>query len=180
MLSCATTLERLRRLATHAAIVVLLGFMLLQAFPGVPYWLNWRVYELADLAGLTQGTWSMFAPNPDRANHRVRVLIDYADGTKAQWLSPDWQKMGLGKRFVGARHLELIDAIDVSDYSPALDDLADWLARTEAASPGAAPRRVEIWLDQAEILDPRINGWQPRSAHLPLDKHTLIFEEDYP
>jgi hypothetical protein len=117
--------------------------------------------------------WIMFAPSPDTSNHRVRAEIEYVDGTRVDWHSPDWPQLSCWRRFWSSRELEYMDVIayDGSVTADHWSAFADYLARRHRQNPAAegAPRKVKFIVEEARIEDPREFGWVPMSQFLPRD-----------
>lgn len=177
-----TAWERARRSWTNALIALALGLMLVQTWPGVPYWLSWRPRIVADATGLWQAPWGMFTPEPDDENHRLRATIEYHDGRRVEWQSPTWADESHWQRFTGHRRAEYIDNIRTPYYAPALPGMAAWLARTHRTNfeEAGRPRRVEIHAEYYNIPDPRLNGWKVRSLSPAYEHQTQLYAEDYP
>jgi hypothetical protein len=152
-------LQLLKMCAANAVIVLMLALMVLQAWPGVPYWLSYWPSYAGDLLCLGQGQWTMFAPEPDSENFRLTATIEYADGHVAHWQSPYLPDHTALERFAGHRRSEYHDAIRSSDAG--LPGFAAWLARTERKDGGTLEtKRVEIFLEQHQMPDPRLHGWK--------------------
>lgn len=173
--------HRLQRWGTNALIASLLALMLLQTMPGVPEWLGWRPRAIADATGLWQFNWSMFTPDPDNENQRLRATITYHDGQTIEWQSPMWHEQSAWQRFVGHRHSEFFDQLYSPFNGPALPGFARWLAQSQRLnlSEDGRPQHIEIYLETTTIPDPRFGGWQ---AHRPAtyEDVTLLHEEDFP
>src|SRR5687767_15400819 len=103
--------QRARLWGTNGVIALALALMLVQAWPGVPQWLSWRPQIAADALGLWQGQWAMFTPEPDDENHRLRAVIEYRDGHRVEWYSPNWSTQSSWRRFTGHRESEYYDAV---------------------------------------------------------------------
>jgi hypothetical protein len=168
--------QLLKTCCANTIIVVVLALMLLQAWPGVPIWLSWGPTYVADLLGLSQGTWSMFTPDPDNENHRLGAIIEYEDGLIVEWESPYWPDQNSFERFAGHRRSEYIDAMRNSMNSGALDGLAAWLARTQRQDGGTlATKRVEIFVKHQDIPDPRLRGWKLREGPPTYSRRTELY-----
>jgi hypothetical protein len=174
-------ISHLKACAVHGLIAALLALMIVQTFPGAPEWLVGWPRAAAQLTGWHQGTWNLFAPEPDNENHRLRAVIEYHDGEIRHWQSPDWRAQSIGERFVGHRRSEYYDKLRQPFYEPAMPGFVRWLALMERpdAVAAARPKRVEVHADYYEIPDPRWHGWQTPAAPL-FDQSTLLYAEEFP
>lgn len=175
-------MKALAKLAMNLALFLLLALMFLQTMPGVPAWLDWQTSWFANRTFLWQRSWSMFAPDPDSMNHHIRAVIRYWDGRTITWDTPRWNERSIWRKFTGARELEYFDGIEATFNEPALDGLADYLARIHRENPEQVgrPKRVEIWIDIYGHKHPDNDGWRPLSEPIPLTRSSLLWERDYP
>src|SRR5688500_12947717 len=100
------TFVRLKLIAINAFIAAIVAFMLIDSLPQSPQALQLAVQPIVQRIGVHQGPWSMFAPDPDRLNLRMRAEITYRDGQTAEWHSPEWRSQSLGERWTRHRHQE--------------------------------------------------------------------------
>lgn len=170
------------RILMNVVLAFMLALMLGQSVPGLPAAVSWRAHWLGNKLGAWQDGWSMFAPDPDSMNHHIRAVIRYADGRTVTWDAPRWSERSLWRKFTGARELEYFDAVEASFNEPALDGLADYLARIHRDNPEPVgrPKHVEIWMDIYNHNHPDKDGWKPVNEPIPLSRSTLLWERDYP
>ena len=142
---------------------------------------------ILDATGTWTGPWLMFAPEPDRTNHRIRAEIEYHDGRQVVWRSPEWPELSCWRRFWLSRELEYVDALGgIADRSPeklALwSVLADHLAREQRTNlePAGAPQSIRFIVEEAFIANPRVEGWQPMSQHYPRDEERVVMTRNFP
>ena len=199
----------------NAVILVLLPLLVLQGMPPIDWAWSWlrrppkeaeagEFEELAeqdpvagtiavwtwpvlDITGTWTGPWWMFAPTPDSTNHRIRAEIEYRDGSKVLWRSPEWPELSCWRRFWLSRELEYVDALaSVPDRSPERLTMwsvyADFLARQQRTNPGPGgePQSVRFIVEQALIRSPLEEGWQPMSQLYPRDEERVVMTRRYP
>ena len=189
----------------NVVIVVLLPLLALQGAPPIDWAWSWAQKSppeepdpvantmetwtgpLLDVTGIWTGPWWMFAPTPDNTNHRIRAEIEYFDGTRVLWRSPDWPELSCWRRFQLSRDLELMDqlggALDKSPDKMALwSALADYLSRRHRTNldPDGAPKSVRFIVEQATIGNPYEEGWQPMSQLYPRDDERVVMTRKYP
>lgn len=131
---------------------------------------------LANLSGVATARWSMFAPEPDVTNHRLRAKLEYRDGTVFQWRSPDWPQLSCAKRFWASRELEYMDKLAYNSPPERWFAFADYLAARHRTNPApeGAPLRVTFVREDAVILNPLVAGWRPMSQPIPRSEETVI------
>lgn len=139
-------------------------------------WLATNLSPVANATGVATSPWTMFAPNPDNNNHRLRATIEYCDGRAIQWRSPDWPQLSCWQRFWNSRELEFIDKIAYNAPSERWFAYADYLAaqNRENLLPEGAPKRVTFVLEEATIGNPNIDGWLPMSQPIPRSREIVI------
>jgi hypothetical protein len=171
---------RLKLCAINAFIAVALALMLIDSLPGSPQALQLAIQPVVRRMGIAQGPWSMFAPEPDRLNLRMRAEITYRDGKTAEWRSPDWRSQPLAQRWREHRHQEFGEMIATLEGEPVQEAWMRHLARTlrpdlPNADRGAA---VRVILEEAEVPSAAEQPWTtwrepPRSGNswtLPIEK----------
>lgn len=199
------TITWLQYAFANAVILVLLPLLALQGMPPIDWAWSWAQKSppkepdpvanavetwtgpLLDITGTWTGPWWMFAPQPDDTNHRIRAEIEYYDGTRILWHSPDWPALSCWERFRLSRDLEMIDQLggirDNSSEKLALwSAFADYLSRGRRTNlePSGAPKRVRFIVEEAVIGGPHDEGWQPMSQLYPRDDERVAFIRKYP
>jgi hypothetical protein len=174
--------QRGRIWGLNGLIALLLLLMVLQAWPGVPDWLSYHPQRLADLTGLSQSKWGMFTPEPDNENHRLYAVIEYHDGRRVEWHSPDWPQQSNWSRFWSHRECEYYEQMRTPFFSPALPGFAAWLIKTHRQDPSDVGRakHIEIHAQYYDLRDPRLGGWRIPAGPPVYDQSTELFSEDYP
>lgn len=175
-----STWQNIQRWILNGLIAAILALVAIDAFmplaPGLPR----AIQPVMTATGLGQGQWNLFAPVPDSVNARLRAEIVYADGTAITWRSPEWSKLSAAERFVSNRRLEYFDSIGQHHNSLVWDDFARYLARTyRPADCTAKVRRVELWIEEALVLDPNKEGWLPW-GYPEYGPPTLFYDRDFP
>ncbi len=158
-------------------IVSLLSLMLIPSVVPSRFRLRQWADRLACMLGVWQSPWNMFAPEPDRSNKRLLAEIEYQDGSKATWTSPDWSTTSVAWRYQYARYTEYLDAIDSGQHDNALDAFAEHLARISHPQQKDVPaKRVVISRTSADIAGPNPNGFPPRKNKQVFDPPKPWFE----
>ena len=155
------TFARLKLIAINAFIAAIVAFMLIDSLPQSPQAVQLAIQPVVQRIGVHQGPWSMFAPEPDRLNLRMRAEIKYRDGQTAEWHSPEWRSQSLGERWTRHRHQEFGETIMMQEAAPALEAWTRHLARSlrpdlENADRGA---EVRITYQEAEIPHAADRPW---------------------
>ena len=211
------TITWLQYAFANAVVVVLLPLLTLQGMPPIDWAWSWfkrpkaeaeaeaeeEEFEedqnpvaghfyvwtspLLDATGTWTGPWFMFAPEPDRTNHRIRAEIEYQGGRKVLWRSPEWPELSCWRRFCLSRELEYVDALGgIADRSPEKLALwsvfADHLAREQQTNPepAGAPQSVRFIVEEATIANPQVEGWQPMSQLYPRDEERVVMTRNFP
>lgn len=125
-----------------------------------------------------QGSFAFFAPVPDKMNLHLEAEMDYADGTKGHWRSPDWKKLTLSGKLIQCRVMKLIENVRRDDQERAWADFADYLVREERKS-GKQVRHIEISRHWVEIPPPADRTFN-RLVDLPHTQQFTFFRKDYP
>lgn len=175
-----STWSALAQFSLNAAIATLLALILIDAFTPLAPYLPRAIQPVMQATGLAQGQWSMFAPSPDTVNARIRAEIDYADGQHVTWRSPVWSQLSPAERFVTNRRLEYFDAVIQPHNTAVWDDFARYLVQSQCpAGSTAKGTRIELWIEEALILNPDEEGWQPWGPP-EYGPPTLIYDRNYP
>jgi hypothetical protein len=101
-------------------------------------------------AGLWQGQWSMFAPNPVINNAWLEAELRDQEGRQTNWSSPYWAEVKGWEKFCRFREINYFNRVPLDQHRPALSDFADWLVR-QTAHPDAI-QRVEIQRRELVLL----------------------------
>lgn len=121
-----------KRYAANVLIVAIAGLFLID---GLPVFSETHraakraVHPVLSRAGLWQGSWQLFAPEPQKSTTRLSARIEYEGGRSCYWQSPDWSKMSPVERFGTFRMQEYVDYLGNSENAAAWPALANYLAR---------------------------------------------------
>ncbi len=146
----------------NVLIGLFLLLMLIQAVPAVPPRIAGIVRPMALWVGVEQDQWQMFAPNPDRRNHRISARVVYSDGTSREWRPPAWREQSRWERFLTHRLSKYCENIYNPGFVAARPTAAKWIAAElarDVQSPSATPERVEFWAEEGDIPDPHYFPW---------------------
>jgi hypothetical protein len=104
-----------------------------------------RLGPYMTVTGLRQG-WTMFAPNPIRANVYVEAEVTFADGSRAVWAVPRMERLGHLRRQQKERFRKWsTERLGMDRTNPALASAAArYAARQVGTRPGNPPRRVDL------------------------------------
>jgi hypothetical protein len=159
----------------NVAIGGILLVVLVEAVPGVPSRIRSLVDPWARRVGFDQDQWRMFAPDPDRQNHRIYAVVEYADGSRREWRPPDWREQTRWERFLTHRQSKFAENIANPGFVDVQKPMAEWVVREIARrgdAPGAKATRVVFWVEHGKIPDPMYFPW-------PSVKERHPFEEKY-
>jgi hypothetical protein len=136
---------RLRFYTVNTFIATLLVALAIDALPS-PLALRLRVQAILTRLGLDQGSWSLFAPDPDSINLRLRAEITYLDGERREWNAPTWRTLTPWKMFIGHRRREWIEHMMAPESEPAWKPWCREMARTMRPDLPDADRGAEVRL----------------------------------
>ena len=171
-----------RRRVVNLFIAVVLVLFTLDTLPCTPRVVRSGIEPVLNATGLWQGTWSLFAPTPDRRNHRLQAKIDFADGEHEVWNSPDWRAQTPWRRFVRHREAEFLEKVWQDENTLVWPAFAQSLVRSEMAALGSErrPKQVTLTVYWGDIPPPVSGQWQPASAPVSLDHELDFFRLIYP
>lgn len=130
-----------------------------------------------NVVGQWQGSLAFFAPNPDSVNLHVEAEVEFTDGSKQHWRSPDWKNMTPWQRLRTCRQIKYFDNIRRDDRSNAWESFANWLAR-EHETDGRKVKRVEISRHWVDLPPPASLVYNPL-VDLPHDKVYTFYRKDF-
>ena len=136
--------SRLRLWTTNAfiaAVLLCIGFDML---PQSPLAVRVALHPLLIRLALNQGTWTLFAPDPDRVNTRVSAEITYRDGVQKTWHGPNRRMESAWTKWLGHRHREWLDHIISQSSAQAWEPWCHWLARHQRPDMSDPDRGAQI------------------------------------
>ncbi len=139
-------LEKIKYWLTVAFLSVLLPVMCIDASPTLTLAHEKAkifVDPLLDKSGLWQGSWSLFAKNPDKVNSRLSWTCDLENGEIFEGSSPDWQQLSIWQKLTHFRYMEFYDEIRTDKNKGAWESFATFLKRQCEAS-GVRARNLKI------------------------------------
>jgi hypothetical protein len=158
--------------AVNAFIAALLPVIALDMLPQTPLGLRMILEPWLMRSGLYQGPWLLFAPDPDRTNHRLLVEITYRDGEQRSWKCPEWRDERPVEAWWGFRRRQWHTHLLFQEASQAVRPWCRYLARTqrpdmpdadqgaqvrviyyESTVPAAEERPWTSWREPAEFKD---------------------------
>ena len=158
-------LRRIRLGAVNALIAAIVLFVVIDASSNSIPALHALVQPVVQSVGLRQ-QWTLFAPDPDSVNTRLRAEITYRDGQTAVWQSPDWSSMPGWQRWKGFRHWEFMDHLSGQEDEPVWPGWARHLARSQRPELADADRgaEVKIIIEQSPIRNAEFKPWISRAT----------------
>ena len=174
-----TSLSARLKANTIACFVLLLGLALtIDSMP--PFCEAHRRAQTAldatlDRTGLWQGVWSLFSPEPDSRNTRLKATVQLSDGSQYYWSSPEWHRMTTLQRVLLFRECEYFDNIASGSNDALLPHLAQYIARqaTPLSDDNASPVCIQITRDIFDIPPPQ------HDTMLPLQSDWLNYTTEY-
>ncbi len=163
-------------------IVAICVLLFLEGMPWMPGRALALIAPVTNSCGIWTGPWNMFAPEPDITNHRIRAEIEYYDGTKANWRSPEWPEMSNWSRFCSSRHLEFCDAIAYENDTRIWTAFANYLAREQRQnwSHAGRPKEVKFIVEESIIPKPLPDDWPLMSETFLRDNEWVAFRVKFP
>lgn len=132
--------DRTRRMAVRVFFCGILVCMIAAVIPhqSLPENdLKPRLHAALSAVGISQGSWSMFAPNPKVDNAWLDATITAPDGQVNHWTSPEWRHVGRWEKFYRFRELNFYSRLRNLQNRPGAEDFAKYLARIETPSSGS-------------------------------------------
>lgn len=100
--------------------------------------------EVTNRAGIWQGQWMMFAPNPSVNNLWLTANVYSKDGTPQDgWTSPYWPTESGWKKFHHFRYMNFYNRLNLPQNRVAVQDFAEFLAE-ELATKHEYDSEIEI------------------------------------
>ena len=163
-------LVRLRRRCVNVLVGILFLMMLLQGMPLNMNAATNGVKWLGDWVGAGHYGWSMFAPDPDRQNHRISAeVMDSDDHVLAEWKMPDWRELSSAERFRLHRWNEYYDNVWMNQNNRCWPALAQHVVRSTKLPPAleAPPQQVRLIAETKTIPHPRSKPGEPPAKRWP-------------
>lgn len=145
------------------------------------------IYPVLKRVGVHQGSWRLFAPDPDRVNTRIQANLYLDDDSVVNWRSPDYLHVSPLEKFGDHRRQELFDNLQSyqfvggdfpykSYYNTAyFDSFCRYLARgQEGKEPGKRVARIELKSIRSVIPEPSFD-----KPLLPVGGAWVDQEEEY-
>jgi hypothetical protein len=134
----------LRLYAINALIAVILLIVVIDMLPQSPSAVRLAMMPISTRLGINQGQWTLFAPEPDRVNTRLKAEITYRDDERRQWIGPDWRAVSAWEKWTGHRRREWFDHIALQTGAPAWEPWCRYLARTQRPDLEYADHGAEV------------------------------------
>jgi hypothetical protein len=161
-------------------IALFLALVIFDTMPFTPQPLRLRIDLILDVTGWWQGTWSMFTPDPDNQNHRLKIVFAYSDLNTSEWASPEWGDQGVGERFRGSRWTEYFDNIISSQNSAARPAMLNYyVGLQQAGDPARRITRATLFMRTATIILPPVSDWRSRRAALTWGPWRELMVQNY-
>lgn len=99
--------------------------------------------EFTNRAGIWQGQWMMFAPNPSVNNYWLTADVYNSDGTPQMWSSPYWANAGTVEKFRRFRFLNYYNRLQLPQHQHAAEDFTQFLSHSALGEPGLLNEYLE-------------------------------------
>ncbi len=142
--------KRSRRRFYQCLFALIAALMIADAMPASFQWFSipkQAARYCLQRAGLWQGEWSMFAPDPVINNGWFSADIELASGDIEHWDSPYWAEKGSLEKFRRAREMNYYNRLGLPWNLCATDDFADYLLRN-SKSPA---RSIKLFKNQMQF-----------------------------
>jgi hypothetical protein len=170
------SIHRLRRYGVNAFIAAMLLILVIDTLPQTPTALRLAIHPLVARLGINQGLWTLFAPEPDRTNTRLKAEITYRDGQRREWNGPDWRTISAWDKWVGHRRREYFDHLALQNGAPGWESWCHWLAKNERPDLADADRGAEVRLIYQEATVPLAENkpWPSVRQPTPFDDPLVL------
>jgi len=148
------SIDRLRLYAINTFIAAILLIVMIDALPQSPAALRLAIVPLATRLGISQGQWTLFAPDPDRVNMLLKAEITYRDGQRREWNGPNWRQVSPWEKWTGHRRREWFDHIAGQNAARAWEPWCRYLARIQRPDFENADRGAEVRVIYREATNP--------------------------
>lgn len=138
----------------NTSIALAVAVIALDTLPQSPGGIRRRLTPVLTRLGVNQGTWDLFAPEPDRTNTRIKAEITYRDGEKRSWHGPDWAAVSIGEKWVGHRRFEWFDHAVMQSASPVWEPWCRHIARVARTDLPEAERGAEVRILYIDAITP--------------------------
>ena len=173
------TWARIRRWAINTFIAAMLAILAIDALPLAPTSLRVLIQPFIAATGIAQGQWTLFAPEPDRVNRRLRAEIEYPGGTKVQWATPIWRERSAGEVFVNHRRRRWWDQVVSPDYAAAWEPSCRYLAKQNRPEGLAeiSGTKVRLIYQESPVPPADVKPWPSIRESLPYDAGWVLTSE---
>ena len=156
------------RTAFYIGLLVIGGMMCIDAFPQYTR-LHGKFKEwidpALDITGLWQGSWELFAPEPDHVNVRVGAFLYWEDGSRTEWFQPNWSEMSSWQKARAFREMSYYDNLWREGHAAAWEPFCDDLAKRESEDSILELQSIILFQDRDVIEAPTSENW--RIAYSP-------------
>lgn len=168
-----------QRRIIHVFVAVLLFIIATSATPTVHPsqdvvrdWLD----PFVDAVGLWQGQWALFGPEVDKINVAVVGVVEFADGQRAEWRTPNLYELAPSQKFRFFRLMEFTDGIRRDANQGAWPALAEYVVGILPHPTDSSVRamRVSLWRQYVILPEPRA-PLRPIADPFPLTEQELFF-----
>ena len=156
-----TGLYHNRRLV-YGTLIVLGSLMLLDAVPQYTL-LHGKLRDwtdpVLDVTGLWQGSWTLFAPEPDHVNVRIGAVITWQNAEDTYWLQPDWHGMTPLGRARHFRQMSYYDNLVKWSNATAWAAFCQHLANEQTARTDDKLTSITLF-EQRDVIPPPSQTWR--------------------
>lgn len=145
-------------------------------------------------AGLWQGQWAMFSPNPSINNTWLSAEYVNDSGELVTWNSPYWASVGTWEKFYRFRYLNFYSRLQLNHNAVAAGDFAQFLRRSgagqesaetagdyEADPSGTLPKgEVRLFVSGLRLVIPEDGSLPPRDEALWVSFSEVLGERTPP
>jgi hypothetical protein len=160
----------------NAFIALVLAVVIIDTMPLSPPALREVFVPMLVRLGIKQGSWNLFAPEPDHVNTRIRAEITYRDGERREWHGPDWAKVSLWEKWVGHRRFEWYDHVILQPNAAAWESWCREIAHVARPDFEHADQGAEVRIIYAEAITPlaEIRPWPSVREQIPFNEGWVL------
>jgi hypothetical protein len=174
-------IDQVRRWALNLWLGCLVAAGAIDILPGSPPALQSKLSRWLTSLGIQQGAWTLFAPEPDHVNSRLRVEITYRDGRQLVWTSPDWRRETVYRRWLSHRRFEWLDHVVPQGKPPVWEAWCRYLVRTLRSNLDDPVRGAQVRVIHEEAIVPPAEQqpWISWRQPIPVTQSTVLTIEQF-
>lgn len=164
------------RRVVYAGLLLFGSIAMIDAFPTYTLLhrhLKEKIDPAIDVTGLWQGSWDLFAPDPDHVNVRVGANLHWKDGSVTTWYQPNWHEMSPWEKMTQCRRMSFFDELWRSHNNAAWDSFCRYLATEEYGDRFSELNKIVLFQER-DVISMPIDEWRPAYSAPQYDIHSKL------